>query len=113
MSEEKDDALVPEDFSTKPSVNIKNINSQKLHQIPIRIHPRDYELLKVMLKKDELSFQKFINFCVRGYMRGDPTMLKAIKMERELDLFPAEVKEKHVLSHRERAEIYNELEKGE
>lgn len=78
----------------------------------VRLHPNDHKVLKVVLKKDKLSFQKFVNFCVRGYLDADPNMLKMIKIMREEEAIPRDVKDKHVLSQRERANILDEIEKG-
>ena len=83
-----------------------------LKQIPVRLHVHDHALIKVMLKKDRLSLQKFINYCVKGFLDGDPNMLRMIKSYRELEIIPKDVKDKHILSHRERQKILDEIEKG-
>lgn len=82
-------------------------------QAIVRLHQHDHSLLKVMLKKDKLSFQKLVGFCVRAYLDADPLLLKMIKTYRELEAIPQDVREKHVLSNRERQNILDEIEKGE
>jgi hypothetical protein len=81
-------------------------------QAIVRLHKHDHVSMKVMLKKDKMSFQKFVAFCVRAYLDGDPQMLKMIKSYRELESVPRDFQEKHVLSSRERASILDEIEKG-
>lgn len=80
-------------------------------QAIVRLHPNDHQVLKVVLKKDKMSFQKFVNYCVRGYLDADPNMLKFIKLARETDAIPRDIQDKHVLSQRERASILDEIEK--
>lgn len=93
---------IPEDVTAKKDVNLK--------QAIVRLHVHDHTMLKAMLKKDKLSFQKFIFLCVRAYLDGDPQLLKCLKTMRELDTVPLDLRDKHVLSHRERSDIYKELE---
>ena len=107
MTEEIDDRL-----STIPEDMRKPREKDVLKQIPVRLHVHDHALIKVMLKKDRMSLQKFIGYCVKGFLDGDPNMLRMIKSYRELEVIPRDVKDKHVLSHRERQHILDEIEKG-
>jgi len=76
----------------------------------IRLHKHDHTMMKVMLKKDKMSFQKFVFFCVRAFLDGDPDMIRMLKSYREMEKVPRDVQDKHVLSHRERTDIFRELE---
>jgi len=76
----------------------------------IRIHKHDHTMLKIMLKKDRMSFQKFVLFCVRAFLDGDPDMIRMLKSYREMEKVPRDVQDKHMLSHRERTDIFRELE---
>jgi arsenate reductase-like glutaredoxin family protein len=82
-------------------------------QAIVRLHQHDHALLKVVLKKDKMSFQKLVGFCVRAYLDADPLLLKMLKTYRELEAVPKDVREKHVLSNRERQNILDQIEKGE
>lgn len=106
MSDNPDERL-----STIPRGFDKPKEKELLKQIPVRLHIHDHTMLMAMLKKDRMSLQKFISICVRAYLDGDPMMLKCVKNYRELEVVPREIKERHVLSHRERAHIFDELEK--
>ena len=105
------DDIIPEQTLTIPIEYGKK--EEVLRQMVIRLHHHDQAMLKVMLKKDELSFQKFALFCVRAYLDGDPHLLKMLKIYRELEAVPQDIRDKHVLSHRERQDIYKELEKAQ
>lgn len=108
MSENIDDRL-----STIPD-NLKTPEKKDLiKQIPVRVHLHDHTMLTAMLKKDQMPLQKFIHYCITAYLDGDPMFLKTIKNYRELDTVPHHVKEKHILSHRERANIFDELERSQ
>jgi hypothetical protein len=102
---------VPERPLTKPDIP-KKPDKGLTRQIPVRLHHHDHAMLKALLKKDSMSLQKFIGFCVRGYLDADPLMLKMIKNYRELEAVPRDIREKHILSHRERQNILDEIEKG-
>jgi hypothetical protein len=105
------DEIVGDRLSTIPDDMRKPKEHEILKQTPIRMHVNDHRLLKVMLKKDHLSINKFMGYCVKAYMDGDPGMLCMLKNYRELDLVPQMVKDKHVLSHRERQSIMDEIER--
>ena len=107
------DEIVPDRLSTIPEGIDEPKPKDELDQTLLRTHPHDKEVLKVLLKKDRLSMQKFWAYCVRGYLDADPYMLKFLKTSRQLDAIPKDVKDKHVLSHRERAAIYDQIEKEE
>jgi hypothetical protein len=79
----------------------------------VRIHQNDWEVLRVMLKRDGLSFQKFVYLCSRGYLDADPALLKSIRTYRELELVPKDQRDKAVFSNRERMQIFAELEEQE
>ena len=106
------DEIIPENLSTIPD-ELVGLRKEPLKQAIVRIHENDHAVLKLMLKKDRMSFQKFVNLCVRGYLDGDPQFLRALKTFREQEAIPKDIKDKHVLSHRERADIYKELEASE
>jgi hypothetical protein len=101
----------PDRMSTKPRSYVPRPKIE-LHQVPIRIHPDDHKILMNLLKKDDMSYQKFISYCIKGYMDADPHMLKMVKTYREQDLIPRSAQEKHVMSHRERAAILDEIERN-
>jgi len=103
----------PDRFSTIPDGLGSPDKADQTKQIPVRLHIHDHAMMKAMLKKDKMSLQKFIGFCVRAYLDADPSFMKMIKNYRELELVPRDVREKHVLSHRERSSIFDELERAE
>jgi len=107
------DDIIPENLSTIPDELAGEPIKEPLKQAIVRIHENDHRVLKVLLKKDRLSFQKLVNYCVRAYLDGDPYLLKVVKNYRELEAIPRDVKDKHVLSHRERSSLYDELEAAE
>ncbi len=82
-------------------------------QIPVRVHVHDHTMLRVRLRQDSLTVQKFIGFCIQGYLDADPMMLRMLRNYRELELVPPGVREKHVLSSRERMGILDEIEAAE
>lgn len=102
-----------ERLSTIPDGLPEPDKKDQTKQIPVRLHVNDHALLKVMLKKDQMSLQKFIGYCVKGYLDADPMFMKMIKNYRELELIPENVREKHVLSHRQRSEIFDQIEKAQ
>ena len=107
------DDIIPENLSTIPDELAGAASKEPLKQAIVRIHENDHRVLKVLLKKDKLSFQKLVYYCVRAYLDGDPYLLKMVKNYRELEAVPKDIQDKHVLSHRERADIYKELESAE
>jgi hypothetical protein len=106
----KEESLPPE-FSTKPAEDFVRKDPKVPHNIMVRIHQSDWELMRVMLRRDGLSFQKFATLCSKAYLEGDPNIVKSIRTYREYALVPKDQQEKGVFSNRERAEIYNTLEK--
>lgn len=105
------DTIAPDDLSTIPPEQRRE--EEPMQQCLVRVHKHDHQVLKALLKKDRLSFQKFVGYCVRGYLDADPYMLKFLKLSRQMDAIPADVRDKHILSHRERTQIYDELEELE
>jgi hypothetical protein len=97
---------IPEGFDEKPTDD----NSK---QMLIRVHKHEHTMLKVLLKKDKLTYQRFAVYCVQAYLDGDPHFLKMLRTYRELDTVPQDVRDKHVLSQRERSAIFDELEREE
>jgi len=98
------------EFSTKPD-EFELVQEPERHEILVRLHQNDWNMLKLMLKRDELSFQKFVSMCSRSYLDADPDLLRCIKRYRTLAMIPEHEQRKGVFSNRERAEIYAELEK--
>lgn len=81
-----------------------------------RLHKHDHSMLKGLLKQDKMTMQRFFELCVRGYLDAQPELMRALKDMRAQDAVPRIVREKHVLSQRERASIFDEIEaaqKGE
>lgn len=105
------DETLPPEFSTKPPEDIVRRDKSNPHGIMVRLHQNDWEMLRVMLRRDGLSFQKFVNFCSRAYMDADPAIIKCLRTYRELELVPKDQRARGVFSNRERAEIYAQLEK--
>ena len=102
---------LPPEFSTKPPEKDRLIKSSSdPHGIMVRLHQNDWDLLKVMLRRDGLSFQKFTSLVSRAYIEADPNIIKCLRTYREFDMLPKEQKAKGVFSNRERAEIYAALE---
>jgi hypothetical protein len=99
----------PEEVLTIPAGAASPKRVDLLVQTPVRLHQHTHSVLKVMLKKDQLSLQKFIAFCVRAYLDADPHFIRFLKNYRQLDQVPTGTQEKHVLSHRERAKIFDEI----
>jgi hypothetical protein len=98
---------------TKPPEVKKGPVAQK--QLSIRMHPHEHSMLMMILKRDGLSFQKFYTFICAGYLNADPRVLSFLREQRELELLPQNVQDKHTLSWRERNKIFDEIatEKGE
>lgn len=94
---------------TKPPERPKEAGVIK--QTPIRLHIHDHAMLMSLLKRDGMSLQKFMSYCVRGYLEAHPQMLKMLKDLRELDMVPKDVREKHMFSMRERMSLFDEIEK--
>lgn len=105
-----DDSLPPE-FSTRPPEDYARKDKSTPHGIMVRLHQNDWELLSLMLRRDGLSFQKFVSLVSKAYLDADPNLIKSIRTYRELELIPKDQREKGVFSNRERQAIYAELEK--
>lgn len=82
-----------------------------IKQIPYRIHMHEKALLKQLLSNDGLRFQQLVDAFVQSYMRGDREALHIVKLWKETNIVPDELKDQFMLSQRERAEIMAELEK--
>jgi lambda repressor-like predicted transcriptional regulator len=100
---------VPE-FSTKPNER-DVVKEDGPHAVLVRLHQNDWNMIKLMLRRDGLSFQRFVALLARAYMDGDPDIIKCIRRYRTLELIPEGEVSRGVFSNRERAEIYAELEK--
>ncbi len=81
--------------------------------IAARIHLHDYAILRKTLHNDELSLQEWIVACVESYLKGDTNMRKIVSDHKLLGAVPQEVKDKFMLSPRERNDIFNEIEKSD
>lgn len=105
MSEEFEQQLtIPNEPSSAPDHS---------KQVLARLHEDDHRVLRVMLKRDKLSFQKFVALCVRGYLDADPYMLQFLRIARELDAIPEGVRDKYALSMRERNQLFEEIEQAQ
>ena len=102
---------LPPEFSTRPPEEHTRKDPKLPHNIMVRLHQNDWELLRVMLRRDGLSFQKFVSLCSKAYLEADPAIIKSIRTYREYELVPKDQRERGVFSNRERMEIYHELEK--
>ena len=107
------DESLPPEFSTRPPEDHTRKPKGDPHGIMVRLHQNDWELLRVMLRRDGLSFQKFISLCSKAYLEADPHLIKTLRTYREYELVPKDQREKGVFSNRERADIYRELEQQE
>ena len=96
------------ELTKPPELNREDI----IKQVPLRVHAHDHAMLKIILKRDAMSIQKFMGLCIRAYLEGDPSMLGAIRTYRLLEAVPKDIREKHMLSQRERWSIFEEIEKG-
>jgi hypothetical protein len=67
-------------------------------------------LLKGLLRQDQLSFQTFVRLFIGGYLNAQATVIRALRELREENTVPQGVREKHVLSFRERASIFDAIE---
>jgi len=83
---------------------------EKAQAIIFRMHSHDKALLAKLLGDDGLSFQAWATACMDAYLRGDPGIIKAIKDWRTINAIPLELQKKYTLSHRERAQILDDLE---
>lgn len=109
------EGIIPSDTCTIPEA-LRDIE-KKVQVKPIsviaRMHPRDHPIIKRILKKDRLTFQKFFDYCLGGYMSADPYFLRFLKFARQADAVPTEMRDNHVLSFRERSSIFDEIEREE
>jgi hypothetical protein len=85
-------------------------DGKQIRQLNWRIHIDDLRIVKQLLADDELMFKSFADCCIHAYMRGDPLMLKMIKMWKELNLVDGQRKDLYTLSQRERSELLKQLE---
>lgn len=106
------DEIVSDDLSTIPEV-LRDLKPVKMTTHFCRMHPDDSTVMKALLRKDRISWQKFFTYCAQGFMDADPYFLKFLKMARERDLVPQRLGKQHVLSNRARSQIYEELEQQE
>ncbi len=104
------DESLPPEFSTRPPEDYTRRDPKLPHNIMVRLHQNDWDLLRVMLRRDGLSFQKFVSLVSKAYLEADPHLIKALRTYRELELIPKDSREKGVFSNRERAAIYDALE---
>ena len=81
-----------------------------IHQIPYRMHENDWKLMRKLLTDEKMTFQTFVDACTQAYLRGDPSIVKAIRDYKELGTVPKEYRDKAVLSRRERDSILDELD---
>ena len=81
-----------------------------IKQMPYRIHLHEQVLLKQLLRNDELRFQQLIDAFVQAYMRGDREALRIVKVWKDMNIVPEELREQYVMSHRERADILKQIE---
>lgn len=109
MDEELDEELIDGAFKGRPKPPTEK--ELGIQQIPFRLHINDHKLLKKLLTDEGMKFQTFVDACVQAYLRGDPLMLKFIKDWKELNSIPKEFRGMYTLSHRERMNILDELEK--
>lgn len=102
---------IPE-FSTKPPASDVIIKDGP-HAVLVRLHQSDWNMIRLMLRRDGLSFQRFVSLVSRAYMEGDVDIIKCVRRYRTLELIPEGEKTAKgvVWSNRERANIYAELEK--
>lgn len=100
------------DFSTRPNPH-EIVKDDGPHSVLIRLHQRDWNVIKTLLKRDGLSFQKFVSLCSGAYLDGDMNIVKCIRTYRTIDKIPLNQVSKGVFSNRERADIYAELERAE
>ena len=98
------------EFSTKPSEERARVDKKAPHTVLVRLHQNDWEMLRLLLRRDGMSFQKFVSLCSRAYLEADPAIIKSIRTYRELELVPQDQRDKAVFSNRERMQIYAELE---
>lgn len=83
-----------------------------IKQMPYRIHLHEQALLKQLLHNDGVKFQQLIDAFVESYMRGDKEALHIVKVWKEMNIVPEELKDKYMMSARDRADIMKELEEG-
>lgn len=86
---------------------------ENTHSILFRCHKDDFIILKKLLADDKLSVQQFFRICVQTYLRADTSIMKVIKMQKELDNVPDEVKDKYALSQRDRQALLDEIDNGD
>jgi len=80
-----------------------------IKQLSVRMHSHEHSMLMAILKRDNMSFQKLYTYIVTGYLNADPRVLSFVKEMRELETVPKDIRDKHVLSWRERNKIFDEI----
>lgn len=86
---------------------------QLIKQIPYRIHLHEKTLLYQLLENEGIKFQQLIDAFVEAYMRGDKQALHIVKTWKDMNIVPEELKDRYMLSQRERSDILSEIEKEE
>lgn len=89
-------------FSTEKERGIERCN--------FRIHANDKVVFQKLLRDYDLNIQRFADACVQAIIRGDPAILQVIKDYKELQKVPKDDLKLYQLSHRERKDIFEELE---
>lgn len=80
------------------------------HQaITFRLHMNDKLMMMKLLSDDNLSYQKFAEYCMLAYLNGDPSILKVLKDWKTMDEIPKDIQAKYTLSHRERDKILDDI----
>jgi hypothetical protein len=78
-------------------------------QMSVRIHINDRVVFRKLLDDEKMNFQEFFTACMEAFLRADPSALKIIKDWKDLNVIPRELRDKYMLSHRERDDIAKEL----
>lgn len=80
-----------------------------IHQAPIRIHNNDWELLKIRLRNEGLSFQDFGRACVEAWLRMDQGMMTVVADWKRLNVIPKSEVDQYTLSDREKRAMFDEI----
>jgi hypothetical protein len=78
-------------------------------QMSVRLHINDRVVFRKLLDDVGMNFQEFFTACMEAFLRADPSALKIIKDWKDLNVIPREMRDKYMLSHRERDDIAKEL----
>lgn len=87
----------------------KDINCK---QLTFRIMAEDKIMLLKLLRDSGMSFQGFVQACIEAYLRGDPKIMKAAQDFKELQNVSKKRRDECMLSHRERQDLLDELDKN-